>query len=125
MIKCGRYFTRENLDDIQSMIDKEPGISRLRLSRRICSLLEWRSPNGKLQEMSCRKALTGLDRSGHLKLPPKIKTYSFDKPTKKAVAIDVPELACELRELGEVTVQPVSSRYCKESKIWFAQMNMS
>lgn len=28
-----------------------------------------------------------------------------------------------LRQLGNISVEPVSSRYCKESKIWFALMN--
>ena len=40
-----------------------------------------------------------------------------------SVEPDVAEFRWTLRELGEVTVDPVSSRYSKESKIWFALLD--
>ena len=72
--------------------------------------------------MSCRKALAELNRRGILELPRQEKTYSFQKPAATTLELDVAELDCSLQDLGEVSVYPVSSRYCKESKIWFALM---
>jgi hypothetical protein len=68
--------------------------------------------------MSCRKALVKLERSGMIALPRQEKMYSFTHRVD-APAPDVPELACNLKELGTITVEPVRSRYSKESKTWF------
>jgi hypothetical protein len=110
------------LDRIQETVQVEPSISRLNLSRRVCEWLAWRSPNGRLKEMSCRKALLKLDVSGVLALPRQERTCAFEH-TANAVEVAIPELECTLRELGDVSVYPVSSRYAKESKIWFALLD--
>jgi hypothetical protein len=101
----------------------EPSISRLDLSRRVCEWLNWRSPSGRLQDMGCRKALAQLNRRGLLDLPRREGLYGFERSGGNPVAPDIAELCCALRELGEVTVDPVSSRYAKESKIWFALLD--
>ncbi len=101
----------------------EPSISQLDLSRRVCEWLNWRSPSGRLQDMGCRKALAQLNRRGLLDLPRREGLYGFERSGGNPVAPDIAELCCALRELGEVTVDPVSSRYAKESKIWFALLD--
>lgn len=70
--------------------------------------------------MGCRKALAQLHRRGLLDLPRREGRYGFERPGGTPVEPEIPELCCPLRELGEVTVEPVSSRYAKESKVWFA-----
>ena len=55
-------------------------------------------------------------------MPRQEKTYAFERAASSVDAA-VPELACSLGELGEVSVYPVSSRYAKESKIWFALLD--
>jgi Druantia protein DruA/Transposase DNA-binding/Transposase Tn5 dimerisation domain len=120
---CGRYFPPSVLDRIQESVRAEPSISRLELSRRVCQWLDWRSPGGRLQEMSCRKALASLDRDGVLELPRREKSYSFERHAVSAIEPPISELFCPLSELGEVSVSPVSSRYSKESKIWFALLD--
>lgn len=101
----------------------EPAISRLQLSRRVCQWLDWRSPSGRLKDMSCRKALAQLNRRGVLDLPPPEKTFRFQRPSEVKIDLHLPEIRCNLNELDEVSVEPVSSRYCKESKIWFALLD--
>ena len=66
---CGQEFSKETIGRIQSTIDSEPELSRSGLSRRVCELLDWRTPKGKLKQMSCRVALLGLEREGEIKLP--------------------------------------------------------
>ena len=123
MYVCGQHFTTTVLDRIQETVDKEPSLSRLELSRRVCQWLNWQSPNGRLQDMSCRKALGKLHQRGLLDLPQQEKTYSFDHAKAVAIKPDIPDLQCNLQQLGQISVEPVSSRYCKDSKIWFALLD--
>jgi len=123
MYVSGQHFPRSILDRIQETVRAEPSISRLQLSRRVCEWLNWRSPNGRLQEMSCRKALAKLNQLDILDLPRQEKTYGFEHSAVNPLEPPIAELCCSLRELGEVRVDPVTSRYSKESKIWFALLD--
>jgi hypothetical protein len=114
----GKHFSRDALDRIQETVRMEPTISRRELSRQVCRLLDWRSPNGRLQEMSCRKALVKLNRQGVLALPIQEKTYGFERSVDSKIVTEVADFEGTLPELGEVTVEPVTSRYAKESGIW-------
>lgn len=73
--------------------------------------------------MGCRKALAQLNQRGLVDLPGRQGRYGFERSGVNPVEPDIAELCCTLRELGEVTVDPVSSRYAKESKIWFALLD--
>jgi hypothetical protein len=120
---CGRHFTTDVLARIEEAVGAEPTISRRSLSRRVCGWLEWRSVGGQFQEMSCRKALAELNRRGVLKLPERDGAWGFDRTAETTVEFAAPELSCSINDLGEVTVSPVRSRYCKESKIWRALLD--
>lgn len=102
----------------------DPAISMLDLSRRICQWLDWRSPSGRLQDMSCRKALYRLNRQGILHLPPRARPVGLHRSCVSiSKEVDTPQLSCRLRELGEVSVIPIKSRYSRESKTWFSLLN--
>jgi hypothetical protein len=49
MLICGRIFSPETLEHIQQLVDD---ISRRALSRRVCELLAWRHPDGRIKDMS-------------------------------------------------------------------------
>lgn len=123
MYVCGQHFPQPILDRIQETVRAEPLISRLDLSRRVCQWLDWRSPNGRLQEMSSRKALAKLNSLGILDLPRIERTYDFKRRGDQPIDPDVAEVCCRLQDLGEVSVYPVTSRYSKESKVWFALLD--
>ena len=53
---------------IRSIIEESPEAKRGALSRRICEQLKWRSRNGRLREVSCRKLLAVLQRRGQIRL---------------------------------------------------------
>lgn len=117
---CGREFSAEGLARIAATVETEPGLSRRALSRRVCEWLEWRAPNGTLQEVSCRKALLTLYRHGHIPLPPAADgcfgpPAAAPTPAPPGAALAV---ACSLAELGEVRLVPVSSRYSRTSQVW-------
>jgi hypothetical protein len=68
-------------------------------------------------------ALAKLNQRGILDLPRREGRYGFERSGVNPAEPDIAELCCTLRELGEVTIDPVSSRYAKESKIWFALLD--
>ena len=119
----GQYFTKSVLDWIQDTVNAEPSISRLDLSRRVCRELDWHTPDGRLKDMSCRKALAELNRQGLVTLPDPDQTFGFQKPRPVSSDLDVPELQCSLQDLGLVEVSPVTSRYSKDSRAWRALLD--
>lgn len=111
------------IDRIQQTVASDPLVSRRELSRQICQWLDWRYPDGRLKDMSCRKALVELNRKGVLDLPPSQNNYAFETVVNSQLNPQIPELNCTLAQLGEVSVEPVTSRHSKDSKIWFALMD--
>jgi hypothetical protein len=116
---CGQPFSEQSLAYIQAMIEREPEISRVALSRRVCGKLNWRSPNGKLKEMSCRVALSRLHRRGLIHLPP----LTHPAPARKNPALSEPEIAaepiqCSLPELGTVELVKIRNADTKVAKCW-------
>ena len=117
MVICGRQFSSDMISRIQATVNGEASLSRRKLSRQVCEWLDWRSPSGRLQEMSCRKALAELNRRKVLVLPDRRGTYGFERASEARVDIEMPKVSCSLEELGEVQVSPITSRYCRDSKI--------
>jgi len=124
MLVCGQYFNSEVISRIQATVEADSSISRRALSRLVCEWLNWRGANGKLQDMSCRKALLKLQRQGLITVPDSQKNYSFQHRSGRGFEElpDIAEVDCSLSELGKVEVVPVSSRYSKTSRIWNALM---
>ena len=117
---CGQHFSADTLERIQTAVDAEPGQSRRALSRQVCEWLDWRGVNGRLQDMSCRKALAQLDSQGLIALPERSETYAFEGPAAQArePVTELAEVSCSLAKLGEVDLWPVSSRYSQDSQVW-------
>jgi hypothetical protein len=119
----GRHFSAAILERIQQTVDQDPSLSRRVLSRQICEWLDWRSPNGHLKEMSCRKALSKMQTLGIIDLPRSEKIFAFERPVANPEKPLTLKLSCTLADLGEIRVYPVSSRHTRESKIWMALLD--
>lgn len=119
----GQQFSKPIIDKIQAAIRQAPSISRRQLSRQVCRWLDWRTVDGRLQDMSCRKTLAKLNDRGILNLPAIETTYSFQKKKSPSLNFDIADIQCVLSGLGRVTVEPITSRYTKQSKTWFALMD--
>jgi len=110
-------FTPEILTQIQALADAHPGWSRRKLSVQMCEWLDWRSPNGKLKEMSCRVALLELERRGALHLPP-----AGPAPPKRTHRPQVepfqqePAIQCALSQLGDLTLVLINGSNTKASR---------
>lgn len=71
---CGRDFTTKELEQIRSLIKHNPEFNRTRLSIKVCQMLQWLKPDGKLKDMSCRVAMLRMERDGLIQLPPSTRT---------------------------------------------------
>ena len=121
---CGQRFTPELAGRIADTVAAEASLTRRELSKRVCEWLNWRSPNGRLKEVSCRKALLRLHRRGHVRLPEarQVQGFAPGRAERKVPPV-VMEVRCSLSELGEVEVVPVSSRHSEASGIWNGLMD--
>jgi Domain of unknown function (DUF4338)/Transposase DNA-binding/Transposase Tn5 dimerisation domain len=117
MVVCGRQFSSNLISRIQAAVNSGAPLSRRKLSRQVCEWMDWRAPSGRLQEMSCRKALAELNRRKVLVLPDCSGAYGFERASKAQIDIETAEVCCSLEELGEVQVSLITSRYCRDSKI--------
>jgi hypothetical protein len=111
---------------IAAAVDADPGITRRALSRQVCQWLEWRGPDGRPREVSCRKALAELQRRGVVDLPECEPAVSSGGGTETCAdgPAGVAEVSCHLAELGEVEVVLVSSRYTVASRVWRSLMEV-
>lgn len=102
------------------MIDKNPGLSRTGLSRRICEDLKWRSRNGRLKEVACRVALLKLRQRGAIRLP---EAAGFPvgrgKRRLSGLEIETPsDVMGPLKKIQPVELVQVGSADSAQSRIW-------
>ena len=117
---CGQEFSDEICDRIRATIETEPTISRRALSLRVCEWLNWKSPNGKPKEMSCRVALLKLHRGGHLSLPePGVRNWTVVEGKRSTLSLpEIESLRCRLKSLGEIKLVLVDSKNRLLSRLW-------
>ena len=116
----GREFNATMIAWITKMLRADPSMSRRALSLRVCERMQWQTANGKLKEVSCRKALLELHRRKLITLPAAEKSC-FSRSRRKMPTdrrIDIPEVQCALKALGEIKIVAISSRYSKLSPAW-------
>lgn len=126
MIINGQEFSDTMIVRIDRAIKSKKGMTRSKLSRLVCEWLNWRSPNGKLKELSCRKALIKLEDAGLIKLPPisreVIGRLGRDDVSKKTI-LTIPAIKSNLKELGKIDLLHVTARQRQESQIWNEMMD--
>jgi hypothetical protein len=65
----GVTLTVRRCKRIERLIDSEPSITRMELSKRLCEMFRWYRSNGELAERSCRRLLQRLENRGSIRLP--------------------------------------------------------
>jgi hypothetical protein len=106
----GRVVTAQDLEFIREFIKQHPGLSRRRLSARLCEAWEWKQANGALCDMVCRGLLLMLHRAGEIELPPvrQISLNPFVQRARPAPAlIDQTPLTGALRVIKPIAIQQV------------------
>jgi hypothetical protein len=51
----------------------------MRLSQLVCEALNWRRPDGRLKDMSCRVAMLRMQDDGLIQLPPPLTSLDFSQ----------------------------------------------
>ncbi|MBE7545797.1 MAG: DUF4338 domain-containing protein [Planctomycetia bacterium] len=111
----GRIFSDDVIKRLSETIQKEPCLSRRKLSRLVCEWMDWRNQAGRLQEMSCRKALLELDRRKEINLPKVNKHYAFQKSINLRRRSDCGSVM-RASGVGDVEIIRVTTRF--HSKLW-------
>ena len=65
----GRQIRQADILFLQELIAAHPGLSRRRLSEKVCQAWNWVQPNGQPRDMVCRGLMLALHRAGHIQLP--------------------------------------------------------
>lgn len=105
---CGKEWSHEDIGKIQELLRREPKASRLGLSRLVCAAFDWRRPNGKLKEMSCRVAMLKMARDGLIELPaPRCERPSPYQLTRSPASDPEPEVICGLSDFADLKLEVV------------------
>lgn len=120
MVVCGQEFSAQLLERINALMAEQPLLSRRGLSRQVCEWLNWRGPDGRLKQMSCRVALLRLNRRGVLDLP-RAKPWQ-PRGCPRGAELErfdpIAPVCGELAKLGRVEVVLIASRYSRAHRLW-------
>jgi hypothetical protein len=106
----GRIISDDDILFIQQLIDSNVGVSRRKLSAKLCEAWQWKQANGVLRDMVCRGLLLMLDRDGQIQLPPVKKRPNNPlarRPTPPPVLIDHSPIQSTLQSLQPLQIQQV------------------
>jgi hypothetical protein len=115
---CGRSFSAVELESIRELIASDQRRTRAELSRLVCEQLDWRRPDGRLKDMSCRVAMLRMERAGLIALPPPRRTNGNGRRKPRLTSASHPQMPVTLPAgaLGELDVREVQGR--RESSLW-------
>jgi len=106
----GRVITAEDLLFIRQLITQNPGLSRRKLSAKLCEAWGWKQANGALCDMVCRGLLLMLHRAGEIELPA-IRQISLNpfvrRERPQPMLIDTTPLTGTLTEIRPISLQQV------------------
>ncbi|MFQ5463771.1 MAG: DUF4338 domain-containing protein [Phycisphaerae bacterium] len=111
---CGRDFSAAELASIRRLIAAHPAATRARLSRLVCERLDWRRPDGRLKDMSCRVAMLRMHGDGWLRLPPPRNANNNGKPYRRRTSQGEPASMIEApspKKLENLHLQLVTERH--------------
>ncbi len=114
----GREFPASVLERIRTEVRERPALSRAALARKVCEWLNWRQPNGRWREASCRVALGRLARRGVVELPEPRRVLS--RLAASPVSREWVELPIEgaVQDLGDLDLVQVKGSSSPEAQLW-------
>jgi hypothetical protein len=106
----GRVITAEDILFIRQLITQNPGLSRRKLSAKLCEAWDWKQANGALCDMVCRGLFLMLHRAGEIGLPA-VRQISLNpfvrRERPQPMLIDTALLTGTLTEIRPISLQPV------------------
>ena len=106
----GRIIAADDITFIQQFIHTHTGLSRRKLSAKLCEVWQWKQANGIPREMVCRGLMLMLHRAGQIELPP-VRQTSLNplvRPQRPApVLIDTTPVRGPLTQIQPLEFQQV------------------
>lgn len=105
-----RLITEEDIVFIRQLIAEHPGLSRRRLSAKLCAAWNWNQANGTPCDMVCRGMMLMLHRAALIELPPVRhvpRNPMVERSVPARVSVDETPLWVSLGELGPLEVRQV------------------
>ncbi len=109
----GRQVSATEIENIRRLIAAHPGLSRRRLSAKLCEVWNWVQPNGQPRDMVARSLMLELHRAGHIQLPTQ-RFIPHNNAARHRAPVLEPELPldgrtveCSLAELGPLEIKQV------------------
>jgi hypothetical protein len=104
-------ITEDRLEQIRNIIADNTTWNRTKISKHICSLWRWQSPNGHLKDVSCRRMLRELDKAGKINLPAAlVPSRSSGTPDKiRHLKHDMTPVCVKLSELRPLHINVISA----------------
>jgi hypothetical protein len=107
----GRKVSAEDIEFIRQLIAAHPGLSRRRLSAKLCQAWSWRQPNGQPRDMVARGFMLELHRAGHIQLPARRfcppNNAAQHRTSRRQLVLAGAPLECSLARLGRLDIHPV------------------
>jgi len=100
---CGREFSAAQIESVRQLIAAHSEANRACLSRMVSQMLEWRRPDGRLKEMSCRVAMLRMQADGLIQLPAPLKGNGNGKPYRRRTPQAAPELFTVVAPAGALS----------------------
>jgi hypothetical protein len=116
---CGRYFQGTEVELIRALLLADPPLSRYRLSQAVCERLNWRRPDGRLKDMSCRVAMLRMQADGLFTLPAprKAKPTAYQAHPELESAVREPQAVPSV-DLARLRVELIENK--SDSLLWNA-----
>lgn len=106
----GRVITPDDIVFLRQFIAANSGLSRRKLSARVCEAWDWKQANGALRDMVCRGLLLMLHRAGEIELPAirfVARNPLVERRPPAPMLIDRTPVIARLEQLRPVEVQQV------------------
>lgn len=108
---------------INSIVKNQPDLTRYRLSHLVCDWLNWKGPDGKRKDVSCRVAMLKLHKKGIIGLPA-VKPIIFGKAAKERIEdYNFPDISLSLDELGLIELVKIERGDKLLSRLWQTMMD--
>lgn len=119
VLLCGRYFTLQELLEIQATVRMFPQLTSKELVSTLCENLDWVTPAGKYKRASCADLLEKLESKGLITLPEKRKSKPYERKEITFGSQTAPASMLEdsLKKYEPVTVEPVDGN-SPEARLW-------
>ena len=120
----GKVLKQDDIAFIKDLIAQSPGLSRRKLSTKLCLAWNWVQVNGHPRDMVCRSLMLGLHRAGLIELPVQrqisINPLAVRKRRDLPLDLSWENLECSFGELGPIEIRQV--RRTQEEKFFGSLM---